>query len=326
MKKVPLGRQGLTVSRLGLGCMGMSDFYKGGSEAESVATLERALALGVNFLDTADMYGPFTNEELLGRFLKGRRDQIVLATKFGNMRTPDGKFLGVNGSPDYVRKCCDDSLRRLGVDVIDLYYQHRVDKKTPIEDTMGALAGLVKAGKVRYLGLSEASPATIRRAHKVHPISALQTEYSLWTRDVEAEILPTVRELGIGFVSYSPLGRGFLTGAIQSVTDLAADDWRNRQPRFTGENFDKNRKIVEALEDEASELGVTTAQLVLAWVMAKGEDIVPIPGTKRVARIEENVKALDLKLTQDDLDRLEKAVPLGSAAGDRYPDMSAIDR
>ena len=326
MKKVPLGRQGLTVSRLGLGCMGMSDFYKGGSEAESVATLERALALGMNFLDTADMYGPFTNEELLGRFLKGRRDQIVLATKFGNMRTPDGKFLGVNGSPDYVRKCCDDSLRRLGVDVIDLYYQHRVDKKTPIEDTMGALAGLVKAGKVRYLGLSEASPATIRRAHKVHPISALQTEYSLWTRDVEAEILPTVRELGIGFVSYSPLGRGFLTGAIQAVTDLAADDWRNRQPRFTGENFDKNRKIVEALEDEASELGVTTAQLVLAWVMAKGEDIVPIPGTKRVARIEENVKALDLKLTQDDLDRLEKAVPLGSAAGDRYPDMSAIDR
>ena len=326
MKKVPLGRQGLTVSRLGLGCMGMSDFYKGGSEAESVATLERALALGVNFLDTADMYGPFTNEELLGRFLKGRRDQIVLATKFGNMRTPDGKFLGVNGSPDYVRKCCDDSLRRLGVDVIDLYYQHRVDKKTPIEDTMGALAGLVKAGKVRYLGLSEASPATIRRAHKVHPISALQTEYSLWTRDVEAEILPTVRELGIGFVSYSPLGRGFLTGAIQAVTDLAADDWRNRQPRFTGENFDKNRKIVEALEDETSELGVTTAQLVLAWVMAKGEDIVPIPGTKRVARIEENVKALDLKLTQDDLDRLEKAVPLGSAAGDRYPDMSAIDR
>ena len=318
MKKVPLGRQGLTVSRLGLGCMGMSDFYKGGSEAESVATLERALALGVNFLDTADMYGPFTNEELLGRFLKGRRDQIVLATKFGNMRTPDGKFLGVNGSPDYVRKCCDDSLRRLGVDVIDLYYQHRVDKKTPIEDTMGALAGLVKAGKVRYLGLSEASPATIRRAHKVHPITALQTELSLWTRDAQGEILSTLRELGIGFVAYSPLGRGFLTGAIKSSSDFATGDFRAVNPRMSGDNFQANLKLVEGVEEMSKEKGVTPAQLALAWVLAQGRDIVPIPGTRRLKYLEDNIGAVEIVLTEAEVAKLSSLVPPESVAGTRY--------
>jgi aryl-alcohol dehydrogenase-like predicted oxidoreductase len=276
-----LGTQGLRVSALGLGCMGMSDFYGPADEAESVATIHRALELGVTLLDTADMYGPFKNEELLGR---ARRDRIVLATKFGNRRSPDGAFLGVCGTPDYVREACDASLRRLGVEVIDLYYQHRVDPNVPIEETVGAMAGLVKAGKVRYLGLSEAGPATIRRAHAVHPISALQTEYSLWSRDPEAEILPTVRSLGIGFVAYSPLGRGFLTGRFRSAADLPAGDWRLQNPRFQGENFSRNLALVERVETLARQKGLTTAQLALAWVLSRGKDLVPIPGTRRRRR------------------------------------------
>lgn len=324
--KVKLGSQGLEVSRMGLGCMGMSDFYAGREEEKSLETLKRALELGVNFLDTADIYGPFTNEELLGKFLQGRRDKVVLATKFGNQRSLDGKFLGISGKPDYVLKCCDDSLRRLKTDHIDLYYQHRVDNTTPIEETVGAMAQLVKQGKVRYLGLSEAAPATIRRAHKVHPITALQTEYSLWSRDPEEEILKTVRELGIGFVAYSPLGRGFLTGAFKSPEDLPQDDWRRRHPRFQGENFQKNLELARRVQDMAAEKKCTPAQLALAWVMAQGNDIVPIPGTKKRERLEENLGALEVHLSAADLKRLDQAFPKGVTAGPRYADMSTVNR
>jgi aryl-alcohol dehydrogenase-like predicted oxidoreductase len=307
--------------------MGMSDFYKGGQgEQESVATIHRALELGVDFLDTADMYGPFTNEELIGRAIKGKRDRFVVATKFGNQRTPDGKFLGVNGRPEYVRACCDASLKRLGVDHIDLYYQHRVDLNTPIEDTVGAMADLVKSGKVRYLGLSEAAPATLRRAHKVHPISALQTEYSLWTRDPEDGVLDTVRELGIGFVAYSPLGRGFLTGAIKKYEDLAEDDWRRNMPRFKEGNFQKNLDVVAQVEKVAVDHKAKPSQVALAWVFAQGEDIVPIPGTKHRKFLEENAAANSVKLSKDDLARIDAAFPMGVAAGNRYPDMSTVNR
>jgi aryl-alcohol dehydrogenase-like predicted oxidoreductase len=326
MRQRTLGTEGLRVSAQGLGCMGMSEFYGASSESEAVATIHRALDLGVTFLDTADMYGPFTNEKLVGKSVKGRRDEVVIATKFGNMRGEDGAFLGVNGSPDYVRKACDASLQRLGVDVIDLYYQHRVDTKTPIEETVGAMAELVRAGKVRYLGLSEAAPATIRRAQKVHRISALQTEYSLWSREPEDEILPTVRELGIGFVAYSPLGRGFLTGRFRTPEDLDADDYRRRSPRFQGENFARNLDLVKRIEEIARDKGVTSSQLALAWVLRQGEDIVPIPGTRHVKYVEENVRALDIELTADDLQRIGEVAPKGVAAGDRYPDMSTVNR
>jgi aryl-alcohol dehydrogenase-like predicted oxidoreductase len=322
MQRVPLGSQGLTVSRQGLGCMGMSEFYGDGDDAESIATIHRALELGVNFLDTADMYGPFTNERLVGRAIAGRRDEVVLATKFGNVRGENGERLGVRGDPEYVRQACDASLERLGVDHIDLYHQHRVDAKTPIEETVGAMAELVQQGKVRYLGLSEASPQTIRRAHEVHPISALQTEYSLWAREPEQEILPTVRELGIGFVPYSPLGRGFLTGTIRSLDQLADDDFRRGQPRFQGANFEHNIAIVEAIDQMAEEKGATAAQIALAWVHAQGEDIVPIPGTKRRKYLEQNAAALEVELTDEDVERLESA---GVGRGDRYADMSPID-
>jgi aryl-alcohol dehydrogenase-like predicted oxidoreductase len=322
MQRVPLGSQGLTVSRQGLGCMGMSEFYGQGDDAESIATIHRALELGVNFLDTADMYGPFTNERLVGKAIAGRRDEVVVATKFGNVRGENGERLGVRGDPDYVRQSCDASLERLGVDHIDLYYQHRVDPETPIEDTVAAMAELVQQGKVRYLGLSEASPQTIRRAHEVHPISALQTEYSLWAREPEQEILPTLRELGIGFVPYSPLGRGFLTGTIRSLDQLADDDFRRGQPRFQGENFEHNIAIVEAIDELAEQKGATAAQIALAWVHAQGEDIVPIPGTKRRKYLEQNAAALDIDLTGEDVERLESA---GVGRGDRYADMSPID-
>ena len=318
MQKRQLGSQGLEVSAIGLGCMGMSDFYGGRDEAEAVATLHRALELGVTMLDTADMYGVGSNEELVGRAIRGRRDGVVIATKFGNVRAPDGKPLGVNGKPDYVRSACEASLRRLGVEVIDLYYQHRVDPETPIEDTVGAMAELVRQGKVRHLGLSEAAPATIRRAHAVHPIAALQTEYSLWSRDPEDQILPTVRELGIGFVAYSPLGRGFLTGQIRSPEDLDADDWRRQAPRFQGENFQRNLDLVARIEAIAQRKGCTPGQLALAWVMARGEDIVPIPGTKRRRYLEENVAAAEISLTMGDLAEIDAAMPTGAAAGDRY--------
>jgi aryl-alcohol dehydrogenase-like predicted oxidoreductase len=328
MKSRTLGRSGLQVSALGLGCMGMSEFYGQSDERESLATLDRALALGISFLDTADMYGPFTNEELLGRALKGRRERVVLATKFGNMRSPDGKFLGVNGRPEYVRSACEDSLRRLRVDHIDLYYQHRVDATVPIEETVGAMAELVRAGKVRHLGLSEAAPATIRRAQAVHPIAALQTEYSLWSRDPEDEILPTVRELGIGFVAYSPLGRGFLTGRFTRYEDIPADDYRRYSPRFQGENFAKNLELVERVREIAREKGVTASQLALAWVLAQGEDIVPIPGTTRASHLDENVAALEIALTPEELARIDAAAPKGAAAGTRYPEagMRAVNR
>jgi aryl-alcohol dehydrogenase-like predicted oxidoreductase len=328
METRKLGRQGLEVSALGLGCMGMSDFYGARDEGESVATINRALDLGVNFLDTADMYGVGTNEELIGRAVRQRRERVVVATKFGNVRGPDGSFRGVNGHPDYVRQACDASLRRLGLDVIDLYYQHRVDPAVPIEDTVGAMAALVTAGKVKYLGLSEASPATIRRAHAVHPITALQTEYSLWTRDPEAEILPTVRELGIGFVPYSPLGRGFLTGQFKSPDDLATGDSRRNHPRFQGAAFAKNLDLVEAVQAIAADKACTPAQLALAWVLAQGEDIVPIPGTKRRKYLEDNLGALTVALDQADLQRIDDVLPPGTATGMRYPEasMAAIDR
>jgi aryl-alcohol dehydrogenase-like predicted oxidoreductase len=328
METRKLGTQGLAVSALGLGCMGMSEFYTGADEQESIATIHRALELGVTLLDTADMYGPFKNEELVGRAIKDRRDRVVLATKFGNVRGKDGAFLGVSGKPDYVRTACDASLKRLGVERIDLYYQHRVDPTVPIEDTIGAMAELVRAGKVRWLGMSEAAPATIRRAHAVHPISALQTEYSLWSRDPEDEVLPTVRELGIGFVAYSPLGRGFLTGRFQRFEDLPADDYRRNSPRFQGENFGKNLRLVEQIRQLAGEKKVGPAQLALAWVLARGKDVVAIPGTTTRRHLEENLQAAAIALTPDDLARIDAVAPKGAAAGERYPPqaMAAVHR
>jgi aryl-alcohol dehydrogenase-like predicted oxidoreductase len=320
MKKRTLGRAKLEVSALGLGCMGMSEFYGATDDAESIATIHRALDLGVTLLDTADAYGPFTNEALVGKALEGRRDRVVLATKFGNVRGPQGQWAGINGRPDYVRAACDASLKRLGVSVIDLYYQHRVDRTVPIEDTVGAMSDLVRAGKVRYIGLSEASPATIRRAHAVHPITALQTEYSLWTRDPEDEVLPACRELGIGFVAYSPLGRGFLSGRWQKPEDLPADDFRRNHPRFQGENFQKNLDLVHRVEEIAREKRCTPSQLALAWLLAQGEEIVPIPGTKRRRYLEENVGAVEITLTADDLRRIEEAAPQGVTSGPRYPE------
>ncbi len=331
MNRRTLGRgdAALEVSAEGLGCMGMSEFYGTGDEGEAIATIHRALELGIDFIDTADMYGPFTNEQLVGKAIAGRRDEVVLATKFANVRGENGEFLGVRGDPEYVRSACDASLARLGVDHIDLYYQHRVDPGTPIEETVGAMAELVAAGKVRHLGLSEAAPDTIRRAHAAHPITALQTEYSLWTRDVEQDgVLDAIRELGIGFVAYSPLGRGFLTGAIRTIEDLPEGDSRRagRFPRFQGENFQRNLDLVERVKEIADEKGVAPGQLALAWVLAQGEDIVPIPGTKRRTYLEENAAAVEVRLTADDLARLDELAPVGATAGDRYADMSTVHR
>jgi aryl-alcohol dehydrogenase-like predicted oxidoreductase len=324
-----LGAQGLQTSAIGLGCMGMSEFYGPSDEKESTATIHRALELGITMLDTADMYGPFKNEELVGRAIKGKRDRVIIATKFGNVRDPsDPTKRGINGRPEYVRQSCEGSLKRLNVETIDLYYQHRVDPNTPIEETVGAMADLVKEGKVRYLGLSEAAVATIRRAHKVHPISAVQTEYSLWTRDPEEGLLDALRLLDIGFVAYSPLGRGFLTGQIKRIDDLAADDFRRQNPRFQGENFNKNLELVARVEEIAKEHKCTPAQLALAWVLAQGDDIVPIPGTRHPERVEENVAALDVVLSESDLRRIDAAAPKGIAAGERYAEggMKAVNR
>jgi aryl-alcohol dehydrogenase-like predicted oxidoreductase len=326
MKSRQLGNQGLVTSELGLGCMGMSEFYGAGDEAESIATIHRALELGVTLLDTADMYGIGANEKLIGKAIQDRRDRVILATKFGIQRNENTQSRSVNGSPDYVRHACDASLQRLGVDCIDLYYQHRVDPNVPIEETIGAMAELVQQGKVRYLGMSEAAAATIRRAHAVHPISALQSEYSLWQREPEDEIIPTIRELGIGFVPYSPLGRGFLSGQITSPDDLPADDFRRNLPRFKGDNFYKNIQVVERVKQIASQKGVTPGQLALAWLLAQGDDIVPIPGTKRRAYLEENVAAADITLTSEELARIEEVAPKNIAAGDRYSDMSSVNR
>lgn len=328
MQTRELGRSGLFVSALGLGCMGMSDFYGDGEEAESIATIHRALELGVTFLDTADIYGLGRNEELVGKAIKDRRGQVILATKFGNVRASDGTFVGVKGNPEYVRAACEDSLRRLQVDVIDLYYQHRVDRDTPIEDTVAAMAELVRAGKVRYLGLSEAAPETIRRAQEVHPIAALQTEYSLWSREPEGKLLDTVRELGIGFVAYSPLGRGFLTAKITGLDQLPKDDWRRGMPRFEQENFRRNIDLVEKISALAANKGCTPAQLALAWVLAQGDDIVPIPGTKRRRYLEENVGALDVRLSPKELAQIDAILPPGAAAGARYSEggMRTISR
>jgi aryl-alcohol dehydrogenase-like predicted oxidoreductase len=327
MKHRTLGTPGLRVSEIGLGCMGMSEFYGRSSEAESIGTIHRALELGIDFLDTADIYGPFKNEKLVGRAIRDRRDRVVLATKFGNVRNAQGQSLGIRGDPDYVRQACDASLERLGVDHIDLYYQHRVDTKVPIEETVGAMAELVRAGKVRHLGLSEAAPETIRRAHATHPITALQTEYSVWTRDVEEnDVLSTVRDLGIGFVAYSPLGRGFLTGRFKTFEDLPADDFRRRNPRFQGENFDHNLELVREVEQMARQKSVTPGQLALAWVLARGDDIVPIPGTKHVTYLEENFAAAGVELSKADIERLDAVIPVGAATGTRYTDMSLVHR
>jgi len=320
MEKRKLGKHGLKASAIGLGCMGMSEFYGTSDEEESMRTIRHAMELGIDFFDTADMYGRGKNEELVGKAVRGARDHVVLATKFGIVRTEDVRQHKIDGRPEYVRAACEASLRRLGVDTIDLYYQHRVDQNTPIEETVGAMADLVEQGKVRYLGLSEAGPQTIRRAHAVHPITALQTEYSLWSRDVENEVLAVCRELSIGFVAYSPLGRGFLTGRFKKLDDLQSDDWRRHSPRFEGENFERNLQLVKSIEQMARDKGCTPAQLVLAWVLAQGNDIVPIPGTKRTRYIEENVAAMDLKLAESELRELEKIAPHGVAAGLRYPE------
>ena len=321
-----LGRNGPNVSVMGLGCMGMSEFYGKADDQQSIATIRRALDLGVTFLDTADIYGPFTNERLVGRAIRDRRHEVIVATKFGNVRNEDGTYLGINGRPDYVHRACDASLKRLGVDTIDVYYQHRVDPNTPIEETVGAMAELVEAGKVRYLGLSEAAPKTIRRAHAVHPITALQTEYSLWSREPEDELLATVRSLGIAFVAYSPLGRGFLTGQIKSPAELAPDDWRLKNPRFQGANFQKNLDVVAGVQALASEKGCTPAQLALAWLLSRGDDIFPIPGSTRAERVEENAGAFDVRLTSDEIGSLEALAP--SVAGERYPEggMRAVNK